>query len=273
MGCSAKRRVVSPSSLTKTNVRVQSKSSCAAKVELEQEARDAPHRVAHVTEQNEARLVAALRAARQHERHAAGARRAPERGMRVDASFAQSTTSHALSAAQPLDERPHGTTYFLDLDVVERSERRAQEVLASRSIGITSRERRADEAANVLGSALNLATQRRDERIRALGAHRIDEPDPKARELVLNAPRPHVLEQAMRVEPRLQRALHAIEHLRAARQLQQAIELGPAMHERPQRAVGGRRRERIEQLAQRVELGIVEAVVGEALPERAPWRA
>ena len=75
----------------------------------------------------------------------------------------------------------------------------------------------------------------------------------------------------MRVEPRLERALHPLEHLRAAGELEQAIELRAAMNERTERAAVRRRRcEGVEQLAQSFDLGVAEAVGGKALPERPP---
>src|SRR5690606_31542613 len=90
--------------------------------ELEQEARDAADRFAHVAQNEEARLVASSRAANEPERHAARPHGSAESPVRIHASARGTPPPDALASSEALHEETHRAPHLLDLALVEGGE-------------------------------------------------------------------------------------------------------------------------------------------------------
>ena len=273
-GWSAKSRVVSPSSLTKTNERVPGEELLRRVHQLEHEERGGAHRVGDVAEHDQPRLVAAAPAARGLEGDAARAQALPEGAVRIDAPAQRPPPPHPLGAAQPLGEAAHRAPHLLALGLGEPREghRLRAPPPRPRRLGDALREGALDVHAHPPAGPLQLLGERARERRAALLAERLAQRGADAAERARRAREPtcsmHPAARRSRSGARLVMGASA----RAiARGEEEVVELALGAEQPEQRGrvardaapLGGG----LEQLAQRGELGGGEAAGAEAAPE------
>ncbi len=178
--------------------------------------------------------------------------------------------AHARRSAQPICEVSYGPTHFFDLAIGQGGERRGLESAASlpaKRRRLRPLRRTSDVLADIGRRPIELCPQGIRESSASLRTEGLPKVGGQRSEPLARLRNAHPLENAIRKEPGLERALRRTQAAFDTREVQQTIELYTALEERAEVLGSVAVRARPDQdVSQRVELGRGEAERLEALP-------